>query len=217
MTGSPSSPIRAVLFDAGGVLTTPLGPAMVAAAVAAGVDLHQVGPTLLHAFASSGDGDEPIHRLERGEITLDDLLRGMGEHEEQVRRLLDPASPGFGLRNLRRHDGMHQLLADVRATGRKVGVVSNVVREWQETWDAFTPADSDLDAKVLSWEVGARKPGAAIYRLAAERAGVAVEEVLFLDDFPVMVEGARAVGMQALLVSDHDDAIAEVRRILALP
>ncbi len=41
-------------------------------------------------------------------------------------------------------------------------------------------------------------------------------EALYLDDFEAMVEGARAVGMQAVHVTDHDRAVAEARALLGL-
>ncbi|QUH06409.1 HAD-IA family hydrolase [Saccharopolyspora erythraea] len=55
-----------------------------------------------------------------------------------------------------------------------------------------------VDAVVNSSRVGCAKPDPRIYRLAAARAGAAVERCLFVDDTAANVEAARDVGMTAL-------------------
>jgi putative hydrolase of the HAD superfamily len=209
--------IRAVLFDVGGVLTLPLRDALLPAAVASGADLSRVGGQLFSAFSSPGDGDEPVHRLERGEIALTEFLAGFGDDADQVGLLLDPASPHFGFGFLRRHEGMHALVDEVRGSGYLVGVLSNTVREWQPAWDAVMPGRDTVDAAVMSWEVGLRKPNRAIYEHAAAALGLPAADILMVDDFPAMVDGARSAGMTAVHVDDHDRAIAEVRSLLDLP
>jgi putative hydrolase of the HAD superfamily len=204
----------AVLFDVGGVLSVPLVEVFLERITAARVDLAVVGPPLLAAFASDGDGasDHPAHRLERGEITLEAFFDALGPDGDSVRVLLDPSSPHFGPGGLRPHAGMHALAADARAAGMAVGVLSNTVREWQPAWDAVVPTGTD--AAIWSWAVGMRKPDPEIYRLAYRALDVAPERVLFLDDFPTMADAARTVGMTALDVTDHDTAIARARTLL---
>jgi 2-haloacid dehalogenase len=57
------------------------------------------------------------------------------------------------------------------------------------------------------------KPDPKIYYLAAESVGVQVTEALFVDDFAENIEGARAVGMQALHFTDPDTARQELAAI----
>src|SRR5579863_6779116 len=52
-----------------------------------------------------------------------------------------------------------------------------------------------FNAYVLSYEVGAAKPDAKIYREAIARAGCAAAECFFTDDLAVNVEAAREHGM----------------------
>jgi len=47
---------------------------------------------------------------------------------------------------------------------------------------------------VVSGDEGLIKPDPAIFRLAAERAGMAPEELLFIDDSPANIAAARALG-----------------------
>lgn len=214
MSASPS--IRAVCFDVGGVLTTPFSEVLGALLGTVDVDWSQVGPTLRSTFASDTDGNEPTHRLERGEISLEEFFTTLGPVERDARRLLDPSSEHFVIGRLGPSASMHQLVADVRFAGFKVALLSNVVTEWLPSWLSFAPAAEQVDEVIYSCEVGLRKPNPAIYRLASERLDVDLNEVLFLDDFKAMVDAASAVGMQAHHVQSHADTETFVRTLLEI-
>lgn len=55
--------------------------------------------------------------------------------------------------------------------------------------------DREVDALVLSCEVGAHKPQPAIYRAALEALGARPEEAVFVDDQPPYLDGAAALGI----------------------
>lgn len=207
---------QAVLFDVAGVLTEGFTHALVAEAIEAGADFGLLAEALLPVFAGEGDGDSPGNRLERGELSLEDFLRGLGPAEPHARMVIDPASAHFFGHQLGAKQAMHDFVDEVRAAGFKTAAVSNNVREWQPWWDAAMPPLDRFDTCVFSCQVGLRKPNPAIYELALERLGVAPEAALFLDDFAAMADGARAVGMTAIDVADHDEAIAEARALLGL-
>jgi len=69
-----------------------------------------------------------------------------------------------------------------------------------------------FDAIIVSAEEGVIKPDPGIYRVALERLAVAPEETLFIDDVEENVVGARAVGMQALRFESAAQAMEEVSR-----
>jgi putative hydrolase of the HAD superfamily len=71
-----------------------------------------------------------------------------------------------------------------------------------------------VDLIVYSHEVGLSKPDPRIYRLTCRRLGVRPAEAVFLDDAEPAVDGARAVGMQAVLFEDNAQAIAEIEALL---
>jgi len=80
----------------------------------------------------------------------------------------------------------------------KTAILSNA---WSNAREAFTQRfglDEVVDDILISAEVGLAKPDPRIYRLAAGRLGVAPAEAVLVDDFAANVEGARAVGMQAI-------------------
>ena len=69
---------------------------------------------------------------------------------------------------------------------------------------------------VVSGEEKVVKPDPAIYRILLERAGLAPERAVFIDDSPKNVEGARTVGMHAIAFTAPSD-LREALRGFALP
>lgn len=70
-----------------------------------------------------------------------------------------------------------------------------------------------FDDYVLSYEVGYLKPHPRIYKEALVKADVRAEECVFLDDLPENCEGARDVGMNAILYEPHTDLAAELKKM----
>jgi len=111
------------------------------------------------------------------------------------------------------------LMREARAAGRRVGVLSNDAYSISGP-DFFRqrPEFDDLDAFVDSTDVGARKPDPKAFLAAADALGLPPDEIVFLDDLPASVEGARAVGMTGIHVdpADRQPAFALARRALGL-
>ncbi len=73
-------------------------------------------------------------------------------------------------------------------------VHANIEREfqWLERFDVL----------VWSYQLGIAKPDPAIYQFVLEKLGTRPEETLFIDDKPVNIEAAHALGMQGIVFSD---------------
>ena len=89
--------------------------------------------------------------------------------------------------------------------------VESVVSE--EVAAVYALFDAVLESRVL----GVRKPDPRFYELACARIGVEPEESVFLDDLGVNLKPARALGMHTIKVSDPDQALAELERVLEHP
>lgn len=74
-----------------------------------------------------------------------------------------------------------------------------------------------VDVLVYSHEVGLAKPDPAVFRLVCARLGVAPVEAVFVDDVPENVESAAALGMRALLHHSTQRTIAAVDALLPEP
>ena len=85
------------------------------------------------------------------------------------------------------------------------------VREQEEKRYGFT---SMVDVAIYSHEEGIRKPDPRIYALAAERIGFPPSEIVFLDDVPENIDGARACGFQAVLFTSTPQSIADIEALL---
>jgi epoxide hydrolase-like predicted phosphatase len=70
------------------------------------------------------------------------------------------------------------------------------------------------DLIVYSHEVGMAKPDPRIYRLTCDRLGVLPDQMVFLDDRAEYVQGALDSGIQAILYHDNNQAIADVEAAL---
>ncbi len=69
-----------------------------------------------------------------------------------------------------------------------------------------------FDPCLFSYQFGACKPDAVLFAGALERLGATGSEVLFIDDNPVAVAGARAAGLIALLFSSVETTRAGLTR-----
>lgn len=204
------------MFDVAGVLTQSYLPILVAGAQAVGADLDAIAAELGPVFTGETDPALLGHRLEQGDATLEEFLASLGAVEEAARAVLHPSGSHYFGNQLQPEPIMHAFVTEVRGAGFLTAVVSNNVREWQDAWDSVMPDLGLFDAVVMSADTGFRKPSAAIYELALDRLGVEPHEALFLDDFALMAEGARRVGITSIDVTDHADAIAEARHLLGI-
>ena len=78
-------------------------------------------------------------------------------------------------------------------------MVSNCSNSTRPVVDRLGMAE-EVDAIILSFEVGSAKPEAGIYVAALEQLGVGAESALFVDDQEGYCDGAAAVGMPSVQI-----------------
>ncbi|WP_333773396.1 HAD family hydrolase [Streptomyces sp. IBSBF 3136] len=195
----------AVLVDFGGVITSSVLQAFTDFGASLGGD-----PRLpLDLLAR----DQPTRTLladhERGRIDAEAFERGFAERLRA--RGADVPAEGLTARMLASisiDQDMLTLLADLRAAGRPLGLVSNSFGTG--TYDGVDLA-AVADVVVISSEVGIRKPSRRIYAIACERLGIDPEEAVMIDDLQQNLDGAARLGIGGVL---HTSA-ADTRRQLA--
>jgi HAD superfamily hydrolase (TIGR01509 family) len=74
--------------------------------------------------------------------------------------------------------------------------------------------DEFFDPIIYSHEVGMAKPDPAIFELAISLLAVAPAEMIFVDDVPGHVDTARGLGIRAILHRSTPDTIAEISSLL---
>jgi putative hydrolase of the HAD superfamily len=104
-------------------------------------------------------------------------------------------------------DDVLPVLADLRARGLKIGLLSNTARDLER----FVAHHAlEVDAVLTSRVHGKTKPHEAIFRRMLELLDVTADEAAMVgDSIEDDVEGARAVGMRAVLL-DRDERHPEV-------
>lgn len=204
---------RALLLDLGG---TAFGSGVEAMA-----DLAAQEPALREVCARRG----PLGPVPDPE--WDDMVAGgITEREYWRRRCAEVGTalgrPGWALQEfmhlLFAHSGLRpgaeRLVADARAGGIPVGVLTNDLRAFHGE-DAMTshPFLAGVDVLVDGSDTGVLKPDPRAYATAAQRLGLAPGEIVFVDDMPWSVEGARRAGMVTVLLDYRDpDAAFDAAR-----
>jgi putative hydrolase of the HAD superfamily len=111
--------------------------------------------------------------------------------------------------------GMRALLADAKAQGCGIYLLSNTGRHQRAFWPRI-PGSEYFDGCILSAEWQLVKPQPEIYRLLAQQYGLALPECLFVDDTRQNVEAARACGMQGFWFQNDAAALREALRAAGL-
>jgi putative hydrolase of the HAD superfamily len=104
------------------------------------------------------------------------------------------------------------LVRRLRAAGRELFFLSNMPAPYCDHLEREHEFVGWFSDGVFSARVHEAKPAAAIFQIAARRFGRPPEELVFLDDVPVNVEAARALGWNALHFTGAAAAEAELRR-----
>jgi epoxide hydrolase-like predicted phosphatase len=110
----------------------------------------------------------------------------------------------------------HELVEYVRGLRPrfKTALLSNAWDDLRIALEQQWSIVNAFDEVIISAEVGLAKPDSRIFHLALERLGVQPEEAVFVDDFLHNVEGARAVGMQAIHFRSSEQARADLEALL---
>ncbi len=214
MTEPRANGIRAIVSDFGGVLTTPLLSSFVAVQDEIGISAEDLGKAM--RAATETRGENPLFEMERGELAEDafldllaDALEPLAGHRPHLHRFRE-----VYFEALHPNGEMIELMHELKASGLKMALLTNNVREWEPLWRSMLPVDEIFEEIVDSAFVGCRKPEPQIYELTLERIGTRAEDCLFIDDLHPNCEGAEAVGMSAVHFRDNEQAIGEIRAAL---
>lgn len=102
------------------------------------------------------------------------------------------------------------LMEDVKKAGYILGILSNMPHEFLAWARKNIPVFSLAQISLFSCEVNLVKPEVGIYKKLLSMAGVEGRELVFFDDKPENIQGARALGIQALLWKTCENARQEL-------
>ena len=195
-----TGPIRAVVFDFGGVLTGPMVGGFDAWLAADRIQPDSFYQAIRKWMSRSADDGTPVHQLETGAMSVAEFEVALAA--ELVRVDGSPVTSDGLLarvfRQIRVEATMIDLVRELRTHGLRTGLLSN---SWGDIYPRGLIEELFHDA-VISGEVGLRKPDPRIYRMILERIGIPPEESVFIDDARPNVDAAEALGMAAILHTD---------------
>ncbi|MCH7788336.1 MAG: HAD family phosphatase [Acidobacteria bacterium] len=208
----------AVFWDMGGVFTASPFHAVAAHASELGLRGEELIEIVFGPYHA--DTDHAWHRLERGEISLEETMVAIGVDFASRDVEFAPAD-FFGWMSVTADDDRRVRVVDeivsLRAEGIRHAMITNNIAEARGRWGKGWGLEDHIEVLIDSSEVGMRKPNPAIYTLAMSRMELDdPARVIFVDDFPSNVEAARSVGMRGVIVQDDDidTALSELRTMI---
>lgn len=96
----------------------------------------------------------------------------------------------------------------------KIGLLSNIGRDWIDDYFSEATRRNLFDAIVLSSEEGVLKPDPVIFQRITERLNVAPRECIMVDDRVVNCQAAKSIGMQCIEYKDVSSFKTELSHLL---
>jgi epoxide hydrolase-like predicted phosphatase len=181
--------IKAIIWDLGGVLvrTEDWGPRD-RLATRLGISRRELNDLV---FGSSGD-----YRAQLGQITA------AQQWEKAAQKLsIPPSEIDSTIEEFFDGDILDSDLINYIRTLKPTYITALLSNAMSDLRHAITTQWHIEDAfhhLIISAEIGLMKPDAAIYQLALQQLSTSPKETVFIDDMLKNVEGARAVGIQAI-------------------
>jgi HAD superfamily hydrolase (TIGR01662 family) len=205
----PHSPTRAVFFDVDFTLIYP-GPAFQGTGyrdfcAQHGVDVDPLAfdravaaASSLLALHSEGGAYDPEIFVQYTQRIIEGM-GGVGSGVERAAR--DIYDQWAACHHFEMYEEVPDVLRALHATGLKIGLISNTQRSLT-TFQTHFALEGLFHVTLSSFDHGYMKPHPSIFETALQRADVAPNEAVMVgDSVPADVEGARRLGMRAILVS----------------
>jgi HAD superfamily hydrolase (TIGR01509 family) len=188
--------IRVVLFDFGGVLVDITGPASLTRWLGGRLTPEQLWPMWL--------GSSVVREFEAGrvepDVFADRLIADLGLPVDRREFLADFAQWPRAL-----YAGAAELLGRIRAPYLRASLSNTNVVHWPRLVETLK-LGALFDHHFPSHLTGKLKPDAEVFTHVAAALGCEPAAILFLDDQPLNVEGARAAGLGARRVGGVAEA-----------
>lgn len=210
----PNKPLRAVLWDFGGVILSSPFEAFNRYEDANGLPrdiIRRVNATDPHTNAWA--------RLERSDISPTEFDRHFADESEALGHRI-PGADVLALLSGDVRPAMVAALDSVIAAGFLTACLTNNVVSTAEPANERQAEVRAVMARfhhvVESSKVGCRKPEPRFYEIACGLLEVSPEECVFLDDLGINLKPAAAMGMRTIKVGDPAVALAELSGHLGL-
>lgn len=207
-------PLRAVLWDFGGVILTSPFEAFRRYESAAGLPQD-----FIRTINSTNPHSNAWALLERSDISTSEFDELFAQ-ESSARGHRVPGADVLALLSGDIRPNMVAALDAVIAAGFKTACLTNNMATTGESSNerssALAAVMNRFDVIVESSKVGVRKPEPQFYEIACEMLEVTPGECVFLDDLGINLKPAAAMGMRTIKVADPVDAISQLAAITGI-
>ena len=174
--------------------------------------------SVVQLLAGSGEYDEEAiralfdeelsYKVQTGRITAVDFF------EKHIKRVMtDLTYEGWiklHVDYFRINPEGFDLMLDLKKKGRKIYILSNLAEFHKVAIERkITGFFDHSEYNFLSYEMGYFKPEAGIYQGLIQKTGERPENLVFFDDLPQNIEGAKKAGIKGIVFSN--DRIGEIR------
>ncbi len=221
----PGAKLRAVVFDVDFTLVRPgpdLGPEgyhRLGLRYGFDLDPSRYEEARAAAFSEVERHPELDHDEEIWVLFTERIIIGMGGSGETYRAAVEMERRWAHSHHFELYDDVVPALASIRAHGLSIGLLSNSSRNLT---DFVSHHGLDADAVLTSFAHGKTKPHESIFLALLALLGVSPEQAAMVGDtVPDDIEGARAVGMRAVLIDregrhpEFRDALPDLRGLSA--
>jgi putative hydrolase of the HAD superfamily len=204
-------PIRAVLWDFGGViLSSPFD------AFSKYEGENALPPGLIRSINATNPDTNAWAQFERSDVSFTEFCAlfeaealALG-HAVDARRIMS-------LLHGEIRPQMVEALRKLKSAGYLIACLTNNVQTGDERDRSDVDAVMTLfDHVTQSRHAGVRKPERRFYEMACEAISIQPTEAVFLDDLGINLKPAAALGMRTIKVGDPDVALAELEALLGM-
>lgn len=207
------SPIKAVLWDFGGVILSSPFEAFNRYELA-----HDLPTDFIRTVNTSNPDDNAWAKLERNDVTPQEFDELFATESDALGNRV-PGRDVLALLSGEVRSDMVTALDRVIAAGYATAcLTNNVVSDDTATHKRPDVAAvmSKFDHVVESSKVGVRKPEPRFYEIACELVDVPPSQCVFLDDLGINLKPAKAMGMTTIKVAGPTAAIDELEAVLGI-
>jgi putative hydrolase of the HAD superfamily len=190
-------PPKAVVFDFGGVLFNWQPPVLIQSVLPHlarnDEEALALAQRVFQSFVPGSEWSEFDRGVLQAQEVCERIAARTGLSAGDVRSLMEAIPPHL----VPMHDTVNWL-EDLSAAGTRLHFLSNMPRPYAEFLQRSHAFLGHFQSGVFSCDVQQVKPNADIFRTAAQRIGLAPDQMVFIDDHPRNIETARALGWRAV-------------------
>jgi putative hydrolase of the HAD superfamily len=192
--------IKAIIFDAGGVIITS-SDSYAFLAKKIGVSKARMDEVRV----------KYMRPAQCGELSTDEFLTKLSEEfkvtKEKLRKLFEEGSKLMSVDN-----EVVKIVDKLNENGYRLAMITNTI-EFYSKFEKETEVYRRFSPMVASYQVGVRKPDSKIYELVLKKLNLKGEECVFIDDHEEHLVPAAKLGMKTILFKNAAQLKQELKKL----